>query len=424
VIALLNARLYHGQSFSLTDPDSDVLPQLHHLSCKMREGAAERMQSLFPEGFIFTNALYGLAWTDLARYPSVGEAQRREALAEAEWALAQIESEKGRATFDKDLCPPYGVFYQGWRNLLRASIIRARSVSSQAQASSSGTQSLSPDAQLSLRQRNASLQDSAEQIEFQVDADSLVLCFQNQESPFLRSYHDGAWPADAFSAIASLAVYDQAAGPRYQEFIASWMRKTDFRRDAFTGLLPHSVNPENGTPRDGARGSSQALILRLMSEADPVRAGRDFKAFRNLFGASFLGLPGMAEYPHGKSGKGDGDSGPIPFGIGAASTIVSIGAARAVGDFAFARNLGGLVEAAGCPIAWAGRKSYGFGKLPIGEAFLCWSKSAMPGGEGSGVEGRNAGMSKKSGSVFWLFHLVSAALIAVLIAPMVVWRRR
>jgi hypothetical protein len=46
--------------------NADVLAQLRHLQGRLHQGAAADMQELFPEGFVFTNALYSLSWSEVA----------------------------------------------------------------------------------------------------------------------------------------------------------------------------------------------------------------------------------------------------------------------------------------------------------------------------------------------------------------------
>ncbi|HEX8391436.1 MAG TPA: hypothetical protein VF665_03675, partial [Longimicrobium sp.] len=60
-----------------------ALAQLTHLRPDL-EGRANRMQELFPEGRVFTLALYGLAWVDVGRGTS-DPALRARALSEARW---------------------------------------------------------------------------------------------------------------------------------------------------------------------------------------------------------------------------------------------------------------------------------------------------------------------------------------------------
>lgn len=99
LILLMNFRLHHKQEFSLSLPEKDVLLQLEYLSGILRDGAGENMQAMYPEGYVFTFAMYGLAWTEVARYGGITEGKRVSAIAEAEWALASIESEQGHSRF-------------------------------------------------------------------------------------------------------------------------------------------------------------------------------------------------------------------------------------------------------------------------------------------------------------------------------------
>lgn len=97
-----------------------VRRQLAFLRAQLDDGAAQEAQQLFPEGFFFLHALYGLAHVELGRTA----ADPAEDAREARWALAQLESPAGREPFDAGLTPAYGVFYQGWTNWLRGGVQR------------------------------------------------------------------------------------------------------------------------------------------------------------------------------------------------------------------------------------------------------------------------------------------------------------
>ncbi len=56
---------------------------------------------------------------------------------------------------------------------------------------------------------------------------------------------------------------------------------------------------------------------------------------------------------------------------------MTLGAALAQGDAALAGPLLHASEFLGLPIGW-GSKRYLFGVLPVGDAFLAWSKTARP----------------------------------------------
>ncbi len=92
------------------------LAQLTYLENNMHDGLADEMQGEYPEGYIFTNALYGLSWVELCRQ-SLDESLKFKCLQEANWALHQINSDKGREIFEQNLNPPYGVFLSFLENL-------------------------------------------------------------------------------------------------------------------------------------------------------------------------------------------------------------------------------------------------------------------------------------------------------------------
>jgi hypothetical protein len=115
-LLLLNLRFYLPSAADY-GPDRigpDVVPQLMFIGAALRDGAGQRMQALFPEGFFFSHALYGLAWVDVGMRRPAQDALRAQALAEARWALARLDTPAGRAPFSPALDPPLGVFYVGW----------------------------------------------------------------------------------------------------------------------------------------------------------------------------------------------------------------------------------------------------------------------------------------------------------------------
>jgi len=77
-------------------------------------------------------------------------------------------------------------------------------------------------------------------------------------------------------------------------------------------------------------------------------------------------------------GPADVDSGPLPLGVSLSATVVTIGAAQVHGDAPLAAALADYGELAGVPVDGVSTKRYAFGLLPIGDAFLAWSKTARP----------------------------------------------
>ncbi|WP_156371068.1 hypothetical protein [Nocardia arizonensis] len=340
IVAVLTVLLVVPQVRLYRDEQSraDVVDQLHFLRGELDSGLGDEMQGMFPEGYFFSHALYGLAWTDVARGDA---AYREEALREARWALDRLESSSGRAVFDARLRPSHGVFYVGWSSRLRGAVVELAG----------------PGAPETAR--------------FTADCDALAAAFA-ADGPFLSAYPGQAWPVDSVVAVAALSMHDRVVGARFATVIGDWLTAARAGLDPATGLLAHRVAPAT----EGARGSSQSIIQRFLPEIDATWAAQQYGEFRRHFIDTPLGLPGIREYPRGSDGAGDVDSGPLLLGVSASSTVVAIGAARAHGDLSLSGPLTGLGESLGVPVTLGDSKRYAFGALPIGDAFLAWSFAA------------------------------------------------
>jgi hypothetical protein len=351
-LLLLNLRLY-APSAADYGPDQigpDVVPQLRFIGAALRDGAGEQMQGLFPEGFFFSHVLYGLAWAELGMRPSATGELRTQALAEARWVLGRLDTPAGQAPFSPSLDPPLGVFYAGWSSWLRGGVLMLQPT---------------PD------------RPAAEIERFEADCAALAAAFDRSPTPFLTAYPGQAWPVDSTVAVAALRLHDTLLPTRFAPTIERWLQEARERLDPATGLLPHRVDPSTGQPLGGARGSSQSIIARFLSEIDPAWGREQYALFRQQFVATPLGVAGLREYPHGSAGRGDVDSGPLIFGISLSASAVTLGAALAQGDNALADPLLHASEFLGLPIGW-GEKRYLFGVLPVGDVFLAWSKTARP----------------------------------------------
>src|SRR5262245_49718558 len=115
------ARLVAPATAGTSDVPPGVERQLAFLRGELDNGAGERAQAGFPEGYFFLHVLYGASWVEVGmRAPAD---QRAAPLREARWALARLDSPAGRAPFSADLSPAYGVFYRGWTNWLRGGVL-------------------------------------------------------------------------------------------------------------------------------------------------------------------------------------------------------------------------------------------------------------------------------------------------------------
>src|SRR4051812_23686946 len=101
-LAVLNWRLYRPGRVET------AIAQLRFLEESLDEGGAERMQSFFPEGYVFTWALYGLASANVARALSPLDSRRGAALRAAREAVRHVDSDHAKAPFASDMEPRYG----------------------------------------------------------------------------------------------------------------------------------------------------------------------------------------------------------------------------------------------------------------------------------------------------------------------------
>ncbi len=353
ILLVLNLRLYAPGSAAY-GPEAlgkDIVPQLRFLGKSLRQGSGEAMQGLFPEGYFFSHALYGLSWVEVGLRTPDGSDLHTQALAESAWALERLDSKAGRAAFSPTLDPPYGVFYVGWSNWLRGGRLMLQA----------------PEER-----------DPAEVARFQADCQALATAFDQSDTPFLSAYPGQAWPVDSVVAAATLRLHDALFPAQFSDTLEHWLDAAQMRRAAYTGLLPHRADPHSGQPLSGARGSSQSIIARFLIEVDPDWGRSQYLQFRQEFVRPFLGAPGVLEYPAGVNGRGDVDSGPLVMGFSASATVVTLGAAQVQGDREVGDTLLRAAEAVGLPLRLGDAKRYAFGLMPVGDAFLVWAKTSSP----------------------------------------------
>jgi hypothetical protein len=339
-----------GRSVMDSSPD-DVTPvrdSLTFLRSSLERGGGEAAQQQFPEGYFFSYALYGLAWTGLAQAEHV---DRGAARSEARWALDQLDSAAGRRVFTEALKPSYGIFYAGWSLLLRADVASL----------------------------DESALDVAERDRIAADADAVAGAFADSleggGSPFLVAYPNQSWPVDSVVAIAALRQADRATGGVHDALIDRWIRRANELIDPRTGLFPHQTDPMTGKLIQGSRGTSQSIIQRLWPLVDPATAPDVYRRFRSEFVTTTAGLLGVREYPAGVDGAADVDSGPLVLGFSASATAVAMGAARANGDGELAVAIGHEADVFGIPLTIGGERRYAFGAVPIGDAFVTWARA-------------------------------------------------
>jgi hypothetical protein len=305
------------------------------------------MQGYYPEGFVFMNVLYGLSWCEMASAADHQSGLYKEAHDEIQFSYDQVNSEKGKAVFEKDRPIPYGAFYTGWNNYLLGK-------------------------KLSIEDSQA--RDSSEINLYNSQCTLIISALQKSETPFPESYPHVCWPADGVVAIASVALAERIGYPAYRGDISSWIDRVKSNLDP-NGLVPHSTQYADGKPKESARGSSQSLILNFLFEIDSTFAREQFTIYKDKFLTTRLGLPGICEFPTSEKGNGDIDSGPVIFGIGGAASIVGLRTMTTFGENKTAIGLRNGIEAFGFTSTVDGRKKFLFGKIPMADGFIAWANS-------------------------------------------------
>jgi hypothetical protein len=376
VLLVVNFQLHQTpstQNIGKQSTNKEVLAQLKYLKTQLKAGAGEQMQSIFPEGFIFINVLYGLTWADWLNTIPDSSILFHQGITEISWTLEQLSSEQAKSIFPQDLPLEYGAFYSGWSNYLLGKKLTL----------------LKPE-----------WRDSSEVEQFQEICEKIYQAYQQKGIIFLESYQGGVWQADNIVCIANLAIYDKVFMPQYQDFIKSWVEKLQQYLDPQTGLIPHSARSVTGAIGEGARGSSQSLMLNFLPEINSSFAKSQFGKYKEHFLDYRFFLPAIREYPKGKEGAGDIDSGLIIYDIGAAASIVGIRAFAQNREEETAWQIRNGIEAFGFAFTNEGQRYYLLGFLPIADAFIAWSNSHFT-------------FVQSSPSHLWqiIFHLISLAII-------------
>ncbi|MCC7029322.1 MAG: hypothetical protein IT257_03380 [Chitinophagaceae bacterium] len=357
----------------------NVLQQLHYLEQQLKQAdLAHRMQQQYPEGFVFVHALYGLTWCAIARFEDTHSAVFLKAVAEATNALHEIESEQGRRNFDQQLLPSYGIFYRGWHNYLWGKLLALQTAS-----------------------------DQHDELRYETNCRQIAQALFRDGSPYPESYRHAVWPADAFVAVASLRMHDRLFVPQYDSLIASWIVKVQGRLDPFTGLIPHEVASASCNVLQGARGSSMSLILIFLTEIDSLFANRQMQHYKKFFLMHPMGLHAIREYPKGKQGTGDIDSGPVIMGMSLAGSITSVGCLLRQGERSLACGISSAIECFGLAYQSGADKKYLLGAFPIADLFIAWTQLQ----EGASNSSRFLPLTGSDSHLY--FYLISLVLLSM-----------
>jgi hypothetical protein len=183
------------------------------------------------------------------------------------------------------------------------------------------------------------------------------------------------WPADQTVSLLAMKLYDVThATSLHDEPLRGFLAVMRARRDPQTGLFPSSMSPV--AHANVPRGSATSWSAAYLSQLDPAAAYDQYTRARATLWKDIMGLGGFREWPRGRGGGADIDSGPIVLGIGVAATGLGLGPARIFRDAESYTVIRRTALVFGVPAWW---KSGGYWTAPIlGEAILFDGRTARP----------------------------------------------
>ncbi|MEQ8458768.1 MAG: hypothetical protein RLO52_31735 [Sandaracinaceae bacterium] len=194
------------------------------------------------------------------------------------------------------------------------------------------------------------------------------------ETGLLETYPGEVYPIDNTSFFGALGLHDRITGEDHTLLRARLSRTLEVRyRDPRTGLLYQRVDPDDGAPLDGPRGSGTALAAYFLSFGDAPLSRSLYGSIRGHLVRSTLGFGTTREHPAGTGGWGDVDSGPVLLGQGVSVTGFTLALARMYGDRETFRAHWATASFFGGPVD--GHHAMGG---PIGDALLFALTSALP----------------------------------------------
>jgi hypothetical protein len=191
-----------------------------------------------------------------------------------------------------------------------------------------------------------------------------------------RSYPGSPmWPADQTVTLLAMKLYDVTHATSVHDApLRGFLRVVGGRADPRTGLFPSSVSPIEYA--DVPRGCATSWSSLYLAQLDPAVAFDQYTRARANLRETILGVGGFREWPRGRGGGQNVDSGPIVLGVGMAATGLGLGPARIFRDEETYTVIRRTALLFGAPAWW---RSGGYMAAPLlGEAILFDGRTARP----------------------------------------------
>ncbi|MFT6334986.1 MAG: hypothetical protein ACJATI_001732 [Halioglobus sp.] len=302
--------------------------QINYINRILSEGYDDELQDRYPEGKVFSNAIFALS---VIEYSNRSKKFKKQYSRILDQRVEVLISESTTVSFVEDMIPRFGAFYNGWVNLVLKKYIN------------SGLFELS-DSQSEIKSAHKQLSNALIKPQF----DSIRV---------LDTYPGSYWPADNLVGILSLE------NKLIQEL---WLNKVICASETESKLINHV-----GYSPSEIRGSSQALIVYLLSKYDFQYALECNKVFAGLLTKTYLNVDLVKEFKDESSGYSDIDSGPIILGFGSVATVMNTKTQASLKNKR-SRNTWAFLNTISVPINIANSKYYLFKKEPMLDIFMLW----------------------------------------------------
>jgi len=151
----------------------------------------------------------------------------------------------------------------------------------------------------------------------------------------LWSYPEVSWPFDTLAVVLSLWLHDQIEPTQgYKDAIAmhlDWLSSEGL--DPTSGL-PWSMVPMEETRFQyvAPRGCALSLTLAWLWPIAPKRIEKWYRQYVSYYWQYHNGMAGFREWPKGKDGGADIDSGPVVAGFGLVANAFALATSKIAGD--------------------------------------------------------------------------------------------
>lgn len=306
--------------------------QINYLSSIIDEGYDDTLQNRFPEGKLFSNAILALSTIEFCNQ---NKEYDKKYAAIVDNCIRRIQSEKTSQIFNSNLSPKYGIFFNGWSNLVYSNY------------KSSPLFTFS-ELQINVKEASTIIEERINKTQ----TDSLRI---------LDSYHEAKWPADNLIAITSMS---------NESLKKNWTKVLFEHSNHKSGLINHFDSDPSKI-----RGSSSAMITYCLGKSKFDNIKKYNELYKTIFIDEYLGVQLVKENEDG-SNLMDVDSGPVVFGYGASATIMNIKTQASLGSNK-SKITWALMNTIALPINIFNKKYYLMKKEPMYDLFMLWGSTEL-----------------------------------------------